>query len=122
MAKALIIDDEMDICFLLSNIIRSKKLQASYVNSLADALPVLERLQPDMIFLDNHLPDGLGVDFIKQIKEFYPKMKVVMITAYDNLSERTKAFNNGADIFITKPFNKEIISQTVDKLLRNGST
>jgi len=120
MARALIIDDEMDICFLLSSIIRSKDLQASYVNSLAEAVPVLDKLHPDMIFLDNHLPDGLGVDFITQVKKSYPGTKVVMITAYDNLSERTKAFNNGADVFITKPFNKDIITKTVDKLLKNG--
>jgi len=117
MSKALIIDDEIDICYLLSSIIRSKNLQASYVNSLSEAVDVLEKLKPEIIFLDNHLPDGLGVDFIKQIKNFYPSVKIVMITAFDNFSERAKAFSNGADVFITKPFTKEIIYQTVDELL-----
>lgn len=119
MTKALIIDDEIDICYLLSSIIRSKNLEVSYVNSLAEATKVLGTIQPEMIFLDNHLPDGLGVDFIKQIKSTNPGTKIVMITAYDNYSERTKAFNNGADVFITKPFTREIIHQTVDKLISN---
>lgn len=117
MVNVLIIDDEIDICYLLGSILRTKKLQVSYVNSLSEATVFLKKKQPEIIFLDNHLPDGLGIDYIKQLKETNPGIKVVMITAFDNFSERSKAFNNGADTFIAKPFTKDIISQTVDKLL-----
>lgn len=116
MESALIIDDEIDICYLLSSILRSKKLQVSYVNSLSEATEVLGKVQPHIIFLDNHLPDGLGVDYIKDIKANNPGINIVMITAFDNFSERTKAFDNGADFFITKPFTKDIIYQAIDKL------
>ena len=116
MESALIIDDEIDICYLLSSILRSKKLQVSYVNSLTEATAFLGKVQPQIIFLDNHLPDGLGVDYIKEVKANNPGINVVMITAFDNFSERTKAFDNGADVFITKPFTKDIIYQAIDKL------
>ena len=117
MRKALIIDDEIDICYLLSSILRTKNLQVRYVNTLSEASVALEEQQPEIIFLDNHLPDGLGIDFIKLLKVNYPSTKVVMITAFDNHSERTKAFNNGVDTFITKPFTKHLIYQTVDNLI-----
>lgn len=117
MKKALIIDDEIDICYLLSSILRTKNFQVNYVNTLSAANAALEEQQPQIVFLDNHLPDGLGVDFIKLLKVNYPLTKVVMITAFDNYSDRTKAFNNGVDTFISKPFTKHIIYQTVDNMM-----
>jgi len=118
MATALIIDDEIDICYLLSSILRVKQMDVSYVTSLSDATAALAKQDPEIIFLDNHLPDGLGVDYIKLLKEKHPKSKVVMITAFDNYSDRITAFNNGADTFIPKPFTKEVIYQAVDSLLK----
>lgn len=115
--KILIIDDEVDICYLLSSILRSKNLEVNYVNSLKEATISLLSQHPKIIFLDNHLPDGLGINYIKQLKENNPGTKVVMITAFDNHSEKSIAFNNGADTFICKPFTRELIYQTVDDLL-----
>jgi len=117
MATALIIDDEIDICYLLSSILRTKKMEVSYVNSLTEATEVLIKQHPEIIFLDNHLPDGKGVDYIRYLKETHPQSKVVMITAFDNHSDRTIAFNNGVDTFISKPFTRAIINQAIDKLL-----
>ena len=116
--KALIIDDEIDICYLLSSILRTKNLQVKYVNSLSEAADALDKQAPEIIFLDNHLPDGLGVDFITQLKTTHPDIKVVMLTAFDNYSDRSKAFENGVDTFISKPFNKTVICQAVENLLR----
>ena len=116
-ATVLIIDDEVDICYLLSSILRSKNLQVNYVNSLKEATASLLNQHPEIIFLDNHLPDGLGINYIKQLKEGNPGTKIVMITAFDNHTERSNAFNNGADTFICKPFTKDLIYQTVDNLL-----
>jgi DNA-binding response OmpR family regulator len=118
MHRALIIDDEVDICYLLSSILRSKNLQVNYVNTLSEATIALGSQSPQIIFLDNHLPDGLGVDFITQLKFTHPEAKIVMLTAFDNFSDRSKAFENGVDTFISKPFNKAVIYQTVDNLLR----
>ena len=117
--KALIIDDELDICFLLSNILKKGNLYANYVNNIRDARSILKTENPDFIFLDNHLPDGLGVDFIRHIKETHPTSKVVMISAFDNFMDRFKANKNGVDSFVGKPFSKGIIFETIDNLLTN---
>jgi two-component system, OmpR family, response regulator len=116
MMQALIIDDETDICFLLAKILRSKNIQTSYVNSIAAARQALKIHHPQIIFLDNHLPDGRGVDFLEDVKKESPQSKVIMITAYDNFSDREKAISNGADMFIPKPFSKEIIYRELEKL------
>ena len=82
MVKALIIDDEIDICYLLSGILRNKNIQSNYVNSIAEARLALQLNSPQIIFLDNHLPDGMGVNFINDIKKSNPATKVVMIKCY----------------------------------------
>ena len=116
MSKVLIIDDEIDICYLLSGILKHKNLQPNYVNSLSDAVAALKKETPSIIFLDNHLPDGMGMDFIEYIKKNSPTTKIIMITAYDTSADRSKAIELGVDGFIGKPFTRDIIYQMVDQI------
>ncbi len=115
--KVLIVDDEVDICNLLSWILKQKNLVTSFVNSLSEAEKALKKDKPSILFLDNYLPDGFGVEFISFVKENYPDVKVIMITAHDSYSEKQNALKKGADFFISKPFTKALISETVDSLL-----
>ncbi len=115
--KVLIVDDEVDICNLLSWILKQKNLAATYVNTLYDAQVALKKDVPSILFLDNYLPDGFGVEFIQFVKENYPATKIIMITAHDSFSEKQKALNEGADFFISKPFTKALINETIDNLL-----
>ena len=112
--KALIIDDEIDICYLLSGILKTRNIQPNYVNTLAEATHALKTQHPEIIFLDNHLPDGIGVDFIHQIRKSNPKSKIILITAYDTAADRTRAAAEGVDFFIAKPFTRDTIYQTVN--------
>ncbi len=112
--KVLIIDDELDICYLLSGILQQQHFSTSYVTTLSDAEVALKNDQPSIIFLDNHLPDGLGIDFIQFIKTRYPTIKVIMITAHDSPAEHRKAYAEGVDLFIPKPFTKEKIYSAIE--------
>lgn len=115
--EALIVEDEIDICFLLTGILRKKNLQAAYVNTIQDARNVLSAQNPCIVFLDNNLPDGFGVDFIQQIKDSHPLTRVIMITADDTLANKNKALTAGADFFIGKPFTREAINTTIDMVM-----
>lgn len=113
--KALIVDDEADICFLLSNILKQKNIQTSFAGTLSEADKMLQS-SPNFfyyIFLDNHLPDGLGINQIKRWKEKFPFIHVIMITAHDSYEERRKASKDGADDFISKPFSRERIFNSI---------
>jgi two-component system, OmpR family, response regulator len=114
--KILIVDDEIDACYLLVSILNIKKIQSACVNSLGEAESVLKEETPAIVLLDNHLKDGLGIDFIRQIKKQSPESKIVIISAQDNLSDRQKAFSNGADFFISKPYTRDIIYKTIERL------
>ena len=112
--KALIVDDETDICYLLSNILKQRNIQTTFAGSLAEADKMLQ--SPNYfyyVFLDNHLPDGLGINQIKRWKEKFPFIHVIMITAHDSYEERKKATRDGADYFISKPFSKEVILNSI---------
>lgn len=113
---ALIIDDEQDICYLLGSVLKTRNIGSKFVNSLKDAANILEDNEPEVIFLDNHLPDGLGVNFIGFIKRFHPLTKIVMITAHDTIGDKVKAFKEGVDYFIGKPFSKESVNLVMEKL------
>ncbi len=114
--KALIIDDETDIRYLLSGILRQKKIQSIFAGSLSEADKILnEGPPPQFIFLDNYLPDGLGLNYISKLKINFPGSKIVMITAHDNVSDRQKAKNEGVDFFIGKPFSRELIYKAIEE-------
>ena len=115
--KALIVDDEMDVCYLLSSILKYKNLQASYVNSISEAKRVLKEGHHSIIFLDNHLPDGFGINFIKEIRKLNPEVKIVMITAHDTNNDEHKAYEQGVDQFIGKPFTRQTIFNAIEKLV-----
>lgn len=115
--KVLIVDDELDICYLLSGMLRQRNFQTGFVNSIAEAATALQTNTPSLLFLDNHLPDGFGLDFIPFVKKNYPEIKVIMITAHDGAVERKKAYDGGVDFFIAKPLTRKMINDAIDKLL-----
>jgi len=114
--KVLIIEDEGDMCLLLNIILAGKKMQLDHVKSLADAQSYLENSQPQVVLLDNKLPDGFGVDFIPQIKKSNPSAKVIMITGFDAAAGDV-ALENGADLFLTKPFTRDQLQESVNKFM-----
>lgn len=113
---ALIIDDEYDICFLLSRILRSNNLDVQFANSISEGKDWLSKLNPNVLFLDNHLPDGYGIDFISYVKEQYPNTKIVMVTAHDTNEDRKRALQQGADVFISKPFSAAEIKNAIQQV------
>ncbi|MDR3711789.1 MAG: response regulator [Puia sp.] len=115
-SKILIVDDELDICYLLSGMLKRRNFQPGFVNTLSDAVVALRSDTPSLMFLDNHLPDGFGLDFIPYIKKNYPKVKIIMITAHDSAQDRNTAYAGGVDLFIGKPLNRELIDEAIDKL------
>jgi two-component system, OmpR family, response regulator len=60
-STALIVDDEKDICYLLNSLLRQKNIHANLAGGPAKARKITQNNNPSLIFLDNHLPDGLGL-------------------------------------------------------------
>jgi len=109
----LIVDDEPDICFLLGNMLKQKSFIPVIANTLKEGLDMLRRFSPSLLFLDIHLPDGSGLDIISRVKKDFPRLKIIMMSAYDGPKEKNTAMEQGADLFISKPLSRELISQSL---------
>ena len=114
--NVLLIEDEGEMCLLLNLILDNKDLHVKHVKTLADAAALLKKEQPDLIMLDNRLPDGFGFDFISYLKSNYPAIKIIMISGVDKAAGDS-ALEMGADMFLSKPFTRAILLQSVNKLL-----
>ncbi len=115
-SKVLIVDDEPDICFLFGKILKMRNLRTDFANNLADASRSVQEDPPSVIFLDNSLPDGQGIDFISFLKERYPATRIIIITANDGSIDKIRAFQQGADDFLGKPLSLELINRSLDKI------
>ncbi len=114
MKRILIVDDEEDICYFLSRNLSKRGFITTTSYSLADAEKQLALTIPDILLLDNHLPDGRGIDFVSKITSKYPDLKIIMITAHDSPEDRAKAYRNGIQYFLSKPFSITTINQVID--------
>lgn len=114
--RALIVEDERDMCLLLNIMLTAKEVELDHVNNLTAAREYLKSENPSVVILDNKLPDGFGVDFISYLKSHYPEIKIIMISGYDASAEDV-AIYNGADVFLQKPFTKDKLYQSMMNLL-----
>lgn len=114
--RVLIVEDEGDMCLLLNIILTGKDLELDHVKNLAAAADYLKEEQPAIVILDNKLPDGFGVDLIPEIKKAYPSIKIIMISGFDN-AVKDVALENGADVYLEKPFKRDQLFQAIMGLL-----
>jgi DNA-binding response OmpR family regulator len=114
--KVLIVEDEGDMCLLLNILLTGKEMELDHVKNLSAAQEYLQNEQPSVVILDNKLPDGFGIDFISFLKKKYPSIKIIMISGFD-ASAKDIALENGADIFLEKPFTREQLYQSIKGLM-----
>ena len=112
----LIIEDEGDISLILNLMLKKDNTEIDHVNTIAKAGAFLKEHQPDILIMDNQLPDGLGMDYIKTIKADYPTLKIIMITGNTDITDKETALQNGADVFLAKPFTKEQIQAAIESV------
>ncbi|MEI6153638.1 MAG: response regulator [Deltaproteobacteria bacterium] len=110
----LIIDDEGDLCWLLSNILQSKGYHVSTANTISDGMASL-REAPDLLFLDLKLPDGDGMDMLPRIRRMAPQTLVVIISAYGSEERKGTAKDAGVCGFLDKPFTEKKILETIEQ-------
>src|ERR1700735_201861 len=83
--KILIVEDEGDLCLILEMILNKKDVVIGHVRKIAAAKVYIKNSAPDLILLDNRLPDGLGMDFIPVARSLHPEVKIIMISGKDGM-------------------------------------
>ncbi|MBA3027580.1 MAG: sigma-54-dependent Fis family transcriptional regulator [Desulfobacteraceae bacterium] len=117
--RILIVDDEADMLVLLSRIIKEEtRHQVTTENNPKKALSLFKPGIFDLVFLDLKMPGMNGIELLRQIKKIQPDISVVIITAYASIETAVEAVREGAFEYITKPFERERILLTIDKVLQ----
>lgn len=114
--KILVVDDDRAIRWTLSEALRSWSFASLEAGTVADALAQFQAELPTAVLLDIDLPDGSGLDALRQIKTERPETVVIIITGNVLIDNTIAALRGGAYDFITKPINLEELRVTI----RNG--
>ena len=112
----LIIDDEKDLCELLSDALGSRGYNVAVANTKKEGIASLRREVPDLVFLDLKLPDGDGMKALSKIKRTSPETTVNIISAYGSEERKEEAKKKGAYSFIDKPFTEKEILRNIRQL------
>lgn len=113
----LIIDDESDVLASLDELMRMEGYQTATASTAAAGLEHLEKAPYDLVLLDISLPDGNGIDVLRTIKRDSPDLPVIMITAYDSSQVAFKASREGAESYVTKPWDNDKLLLEIRNLL-----
>jgi len=105
----LIVDDELELCELLEGILKAQHFNVFSTHTLSDATNYVDENEPSIIFLDNILPDGKGVNLIKKIREDHPQTKIILMTNSLTDPVQEKALKDGALFLLPKPLSRGVI-------------
>ncbi len=121
MIKILSVDDELDLELLLTQFFRRKIRKGEYEfyfahNGVEAMQMLLQHPDIDIVLSDINMPEMDGLTLLKKIKDRNnPALKVVMVSAYGEMSNIRQAMNNGAFDFATKPIDLEDLQRTIEK-------
>jgi DNA-binding response OmpR family regulator len=117
MNKLLVVDDEVEICEFLKSFFEDRNFKVATANNGTQALEQVDLFCPDVVLLDIQMPGMDGLQTLKKIKDAYPKVKVIMVTAVETQEKIEEAMRLGADNYITKPLSLEYLEKDVqDKI------
>ena len=115
MIQILVIDDEDPIRNLLARMIELEGYKVWKASDCQSALILLNAQPFDVVLCDVFLPDGNGVDFIREIKKHRPEAEVILLTAHGNIPDGVQAIKNGAFDYITKGDDNRKIIPTISR-------
>ncbi len=119
--KILIVDDEHLIRWSFSKKLETWGYQTETASNGKEAIALVNNFNPDLVLLDLNLPDVNGIQLLKEVKNLFPSIPVIIITAYGTIEQAVQAIKEGAYDFITKPVNYENLQNTIKNALETQS-
>lgn len=120
MPKILIIEDDFMIAESTQTLLKLQQFEVSWVNNGIDGLKALQQHSFDLVLLDLGLPMMDGMQVLKNIRQLFPQLPVLIISARDQLQQRVKGLNQGADDYLIKPYAFDELLARIHALLRRS--
>jgi nitrogen regulation protein NR(I) len=118
MDKLLLIDDEEDVQYSFRRIFDSPEIQITTAASGEEGLRLIPKLKPDLVIMDVRMGGMSGLDTLRQLRQKYARLPVIMMTAYGTTQTAIEAMKLGAYDYLLKPFEvpklKEIVHRALD--------
>lgn len=118
MAKILVVDDEHDMIWALTNVLLSENHTVVSVDSGEEALKKIEQTPLELVLLDFRLPGMDGIQVLEKIKQKKPELPVIMVTGYGGIEEAVQAIKLGATDYVSKPFDNDHLIEVINKALQ----
>ena len=116
--RILVIDDELDMLMLLRMIIEDNTpYVVETTNNPSEGLKMVTEENYDLLITDLKMPGMDGLEVFEELREVSPDIPVIIITAYGSPEAADEALNKGVSEFITKPFRKDTILFTMNRVL-----
>ena len=113
MDKVLLIDDEADVQYSFRRIFDSPEIEVTTANSGEEGITLVPRVKPDLVIMDIRMGGISGLETLRRLRDSYPKLLVIMMTAYGTTHTAIEAMKLGAYDYLLKPFDvprlKEIV-------------
>ncbi len=119
--KILVVDDEKLIRWTLEQHLVKEGYEVASADSAEKGLELINEDPPDLVLLDNRLPEMTGLELLEKLNVQERGIMVIMITAYGMVETAVKAMKHGAYDYISKPFNLEELTFVIKKALEAGS-
>lgn len=116
--RILVIEDDSSLCKSMAEVLNEHSYQTDIAENLKDGEYFISIRNYDLVLADWDLPDGCGVDIISQVKEKSPRTPVIVLSNKIAPEHEIRAFKEGADDFIPKPLNLEVLLTRVQARLR----
>ncbi len=117
--RVLLVEDEKDLAgSIVSYLKTSEKIDCDHAINLEKASGLCDLYDYDCFIIDIGLPDGSGLDLIKQIKNNNSQAGIIIISARDSIDDRVSGLNIGADDYLVKPFHLSELNARIYSLLR----
>ena len=120
-AHILLVEDEPDIASFVRQGLAEEGYEVDWVIEGEKALELIADDRPDLVLLDIRLPGISGIDVLEVIRDRWPALPVMMLTALDAVEDRVRGLRAGADDYLPKPFDFEELLARVEALLRRAN-
>ena len=117
--QILIVEDDIELNRGLCTALKTDGKTVFSVSTIKAAREQIAIQKPSLLLLDINLPDGSGLDLLKEIKSSAIDLPVIMLTANDTDDDIVRGLDLGADDYITKPFSLSVLRARVNARLRN---
>jgi DNA-binding response OmpR family regulator len=116
--KLLLIEDEKALATSIQSYLQRENFICEWASSYEAALEKIHLYRYDCVLVDLMLPDGNGLDAVRQLKRKFPETGIIIISAKNSLDDRIEGLNLGSDDYLTKPFHLSELNARVQAVIR----